>query len=118
MIAILVPSRARPWQCKRLIESIIPRTSLPVTVYLAVSEEDHDRYQLPQSDRIRIRRSIMPENMPTVHKWNLLAEYAVQDGHKLLMLGADDMIFSTPLWDKALMEHYDGLDCKIHAYAL
>ena len=34
------------------------------------------------------------------------------------MLASDDMIFDTPGWDKALLEHYDALENKIHVYHL
>lgn len=56
---------------------------------------------------------------PTVYSWNLLAQEAMKDPfNKLFMLAADDMIFATPGWDKALIEHYEGLENKIHVYHL
>jgi hypothetical protein len=67
----------------------------------------------------RIDHSVLyPDGMPTGFKWNLLAEQAMKDGATIFMLCADDIIFSTPCWDKALLEHYRALDNKIHAYHL
>lgn len=60
-----------------------------------------------------------PEFMPTVHKWNVLAERALRnEENKLFMLAADDMIFETAGWDKALLDHYNALENKIHVYSL
>lgn len=57
--------------------------------------------------------------MPTVQKWNDLAEFAKEYSNlKLFMLGSDDMYFETPGWDKALLDHYNALENKIHVYAL
>ena len=56
--------------------------------------------------------------MPTSFKWNSLAEMAHGDGHKLFMLAADDIIFTTPHWDKALLDHYHALENKVHVYSL
>lgn len=64
--------------------------------------------------------SPFPEYMPTVHKWNMLAKnvYEMFPEAKLFMLAADDIIFETPGWDKALLDHYNALENKIHVYAL
>lgn len=60
-----------------------------------------------------------PIDCPTVFMWNELAKEAMKDpANKLFMLCADDVIFSTPLWDEALIEHYNKLENKIHAYSL
>ncbi len=40
------------------------------------------------------------------------------DQYKLFMLGADDMVFETPGWDEALIDHYNALENKIHVYHL
>lgn len=59
------------------------------------------------------------DGQPTVFRWNSLAKRAVEDAeNKLFMLAADDIIFSTPCWDEALLKHYNSLENKIHVYAL
>lgn len=99
-IAILVPTKGRPQQFERMVESANSTSSTRPTIYEAKSGKD------------------VPEWLPTVHKWNLLAEKAFKDGHKLFMLGADDMIFKTNGWDTALLDHYNALENKIHVYHL
>lgn len=95
MIALLCPSR-RPEGRKRMLGS------MSATAESAVHFTDN-----------------FPEFMPTVHKWNILAQRALKYPEiKLFMLAADDMIFETTGWDKALLDHYNALENKIHVYAL
>lgn len=91
-IAILCPTRGRPEQLNRMIKSV----------------NDCARVYVDQRDM-----------MPTVQKWNDLAEHAATyEDHKLFMLGSDDMWFGDYGWDKALIDHYNTLENKIHVYAL
>lgn len=95
-IAILCPTRGRPEGCRRLIESVSKTTTAQPRILF-----DHR------------------DMMPTAQKWNDLAITAMKDPDiKLFMLGADDMYFDTPGWDKALLDHYNSLENKIHAYSL
>jgi len=106
-IALLCPTRARPKQCKRMIESAYNTSKDTVNIYLGFTDESYcgGGYQLP--------------DYPTAHKWNMLAIEAMKDpSNKLFMLAADDMIFTTPCWDQALLDHYNALDNKVHVYAL
>lgn len=113
-IALLCPTRDRPDQCQRMIKSAQTTglDDISKRVYLALSLEDYDIYETTANDLIT------PDGMPTVHKWNLLAQQALKDQScKLFMLAADDIVFSTPCWDKALLDHYNALHNKIHVYA-
>lgn len=95
-ITLLCPTHGRPEQFKRMCESV--KSSLYARV---------------------ITSNEFPEFMPTVHKWNTLAQAALEDkNNKLFMLAADDIIFETPGWDGALLDHYNALENKIHVYAL
>ena len=132
MLAILVPSRKRPEQLKRMIESVAVTTNLPIAIYVGLTSEEHmmdnednpyfkwvNEFYIKHNKRIQIGTLFFPDNLPTAQKWNNLAEYAMKDpAIKLFMLGADDMYFTTPLWDEALIEHYEALECKLHVYAL
>lgn len=113
MIALLCPTRARPEQFKRMCRSASNTAKLSRYIYVAVSLEDKEFYH-QQWNII-----ITPDGMPTVHKWNLLAQEAMKVPEvKFFMLASDDMIFSTPRWDKSLLDHYSALENKIHVYAL
>lgn len=117
-IVILVPTKSRPAQCKRMMDSAVA-TADNIYIAVALSEEDRDSYQW-KNPRF-IGNMILPDGMPTVHKWNLLAEKVMNEGPKdirIFMLGADDTVFATPMWDRALIDHYNALDNKIHVYAL
>lgn len=115
-IAILVPTRARPQLFKRMVDSALSTASDPnnLRFYVAIRDEDREIYT---HDILKhaCHKHIMPDGMPTSHKWNCLSEYAIRDNCKLFMLAADDIVFTTPCWDKALLEVYDG---KPHVYSL
>lgn len=112
-IAILCPSRKRPKQFDVMVESAKRTSGSEIEIYLGIDVSEIDDYQNPGF------LMIQPDGMPTVHKWNLLAREAMKDpDNKLFMLGSDDTVFTTPLWDKALIEHYNALENKIHVYAL
>lgn len=120
-IAILCPSRARPELCQRMVKSAYNSTNGKILIYVAIGADEFASYKailsLPESTRVGLVLVSMPD-CPTAFKWNLLAELAMKEKPDLFMLGADDMIFSTPCWDTALLENYNKLENKIHVYAL
>lgn len=125
MIALLCPTRGRPEQCKRMIDSIVNTVGkyTKIDVCLGFSEEDENSYNIPVGPYNKSSVFIFHYNFndePTAHKWNVMAVHRMSfpGEHKLFMLAADDMIFSTPCWDKALLDHYNNLEDKIHVYAL
>lgn len=106
MIAILCPTRDRREQFKRMCESV-SKTSRNVKILSGSNGNDPYAHYA------------FPTDYPTVAMWNYLASEAMKNPEiKIFMLGADDMVFSTPGWDKALIDHYIALDNKIHVYAL
>lgn len=111
-IALLCPTAGRPKLFKRMVDSVRHTGGEDVHIYSYMSPEDKALY--PQCGD---RRWSGPD-YPTVHKWNLLADEARKNNHKLFILGADDTIFATPRWSEALLDHYDNLENKIHVYAL
>jgi len=110
MIAILCPTRGRPEQFNRMRQSIKDTTTSEVFLYAYSVENDYEW---------KGANVIVGPDYPTAHKWNVLAAAAIEYPEtKLFILGADDMIFETPGWDKALIDHYNSLENKIHVYAL
>lgn len=115
MISLLCPTRGRPEKCGRMIDSARDTSTQNVSVILSVVEQDEALY----SEQYVSSDIVLPDWMPTAHKWNLLARKALEfSDAKLFMLGADDMIFDTSGWDKALIDHYNALENKIHVYSL
>lgn len=137
-IALLCPTRARHEQFKRMVKSAKATANRDnINIYVGCSEEelhlyipdcigskggfifaDENGFEMP-SDGIFGSIRKFPDGQPTCHKWNRLAEEALKDtANQLFMLAADDMVFSTPCWDQALLDHYNALENKIHVYAL
>ena len=106
MIAIIAPTRGRPKQFQRMVESV-KSTSKKAMIYAASNgSDDYVSYHYPI-------------DMPTVFMWNDMAKMAMkEEKNKLFMLAADDIIFSTKGWDEALIDHYSKLERKIHCWAL
>lgn len=110
-IAILCPTRNRPEKLARMIKSAGGNR-----VYVGFSDIERD---IQNQDLTKVIVGQFPDNLPTSQKWNDMALAAKNyTDARLFMLGADDMYFETPGWDKALLDHYNSLENKIHAYAL
>jgi len=117
-IAILTPTKGRPAQFRRMVESVEATTDTPVVVEMGYTLGDVS-YGLHQYDRTQVVTTTFPDGLPTVYKWNYLADFAFKNPDiRLFMLGADDMIFATPGWERALLDHYNKLEEKIHVYSL
>lgn len=114
-IAILCPTRGRPEQCRRMIESV-RSTSGQAKVFIVTDADSLPDY-INSLGTLDI--DVYPDMLPTAMKWNSLAMKAMATADaKLFMLGSDDMYFDAPGWDKALLDHYNALENKIHVYAL
>lgn len=113
-IAILCPTRGRPEQFKRMVQSALSTSSGKIEIHPSVSDVERSLYNLNSCEN----NFPFPDGMPTAHKWNILAHYAGMKGASLFMLCADDVVFTTPCWDKALLDHYNALENKIHVYHL
>lgn len=106
-IAILCPTRNRSKLFQRMTGSI--KNTANSNIHIFSGSNGADDYVNTQ----------FPVDAPTCWMWNRLAELALDHTEaKLFMLGADDIIFTTPCWDRALLDHYNALENKIHVYAL
>ena len=119
MIALLVPSYRRPEQFIRMLQSV-EATASNVRVYAAIDGPDLYDYRAEAEKMFPdIVWMGVHDVEPTGYKWNRLASEALRNScNKLFMLGADDTLFTTPLWDKALIDDYARLPNKIHVYSL
>lgn len=116
-IALLCPTRGRPKELKRMIDSARATSeqgAVEFYIYMA-NDVPPEEYELNGSD-IKLCRG---PDWPTVQSWNSLAEYAMEDSkNNIFILAADDMVFTTPYWDRAILDHYGALANKIHIYSL
>lgn len=106
-VAILVPSKGRPHQCNRMVQSAYNTSKGKVQIYILVGPEEfhiyQDALQLVEGDRVGVVL-ISGAEYTTVHKWNKLAALAFsQKDIDFFMLGSDDIIFATDGWDEKLL---------------
>lgn len=128
MIALLVPTRGRPVKFKNMINSIVMTTTEPIIIYALIQcEEDVKAYDIENiqclkgNPKVRLKGYTVNLDAPTVHMWNRLAVLAYDDldvKNNIFMLGSDDIVFSTPGWDKALIDNYNKLEKKLHVFSL
>lgn len=118
MIALICPSRGRPEKMKRMWQSARRTAHNPDNLHLmlGVNEEELPLYGPHVDDNTDV---FSVADWSTVYTLNLLADHALKHSDaKLFMIIGDDTIFSTPEWDRALIEHYNGLSNKAHVYSL
>ncbi|HEX7684649.1 MAG TPA: glycosyltransferase family A protein [Trinickia sp.] len=110
LVSLLLPTRGRPEQAKRLFESIAKTVSRPdrVEVVLYVDDDDIQSHDL-DSDDIAVKRIIgPPQSMGRYNSACLAASVG-----RIVALANDDMIVRTPGWDQRLLavdaEFPDGI---------
>ena len=117
-IAILCPTKGRPEQFRRMVDSASKTAAGEIIYYQDVQGDHYNSIDALQGKTLSYILS-SPDMLPTVYRWNRMALLAMNHKHcNLFMLAADDIVFATPLWDKAIIDHYNALDNKIHVYAL
>lgn len=117
MIELICPSKGRPDKLKRMWDSARRTADSPNDIYLrvGVNEEEREMYRGAVDGYSAV---YAVKDWSTVYTTNLLADKAFKDGaSKLFMIIGDDAIFTSYEWDKALREHYDALNNKIHIYS-
>lgn len=126
-IALICPTRGRPVLLEKMKQSALDTSYIDESLVLAFStnEDQINLYKKSRDSKDNIisfheNELIVTPDWSTVMSWNYLATlvYKCADDINLFMLAADDMIFATPGWDEALLNHYNALENKIHVYAL
>ncbi len=99
LVSLLLPTRGRPEQAKRLFESIAKTVSRPdrVEVVLYVDDDDVQSHAL-DSDDIAVKRIIGPSQSMGRYNGACLEASA----GRIIALANDDMIIRTPGWDERL----------------
>ena len=119
MIELICPSRGRPEKLKRMWRSALETAGGELHLTVGVLQDEYQLYHVTLGDDPDVTVRIVKE-WSTAYSWNKLALEALSlaNSGNLYMLASDDMIFATPLWDKAIKEHYEKLNNKVHVYAL
>lgn len=111
-IALICPTRGRPVQFKRMADSAFRTAENPdnIHIYFYVAESDPYKDYYPNLERTS---RFLGYDWSAVMASNYLAQEA--HGSDLFFMACDDTVFSTPHWDKALIDAYDS---KPHVYSL
>lgn len=109
LISILVPSRGRPREHTRLLDSLFDLATHPRQVEVITrldSDDDHNGYywRHPQGVTITGDRVVLSA------LWNECFEAAKGD---ILMHCGDDIVFHTPGWDVEVRKAFDASEDKI-----
>lgn len=116
MISILLPTRNRPQNLKRMVDSI--RAMSTIQPEIVVYIDDDDILSPPMAKELDIVTIIGPRII-MMDYWNKCYEKASGD---ILMMAGDDIVFKTPGWDvivedefakwpdKIVLVHGDDLD--------
>lgn len=115
MISLLLPTRQRPKQLLRLVESIQATATRPELIELVTWVDDDDNTY----DRTSIDLPWTVVRGPRVHedglvnlsaKWNKCYEFAKGD---IIQHCGDDIVFRTPGWDDIVYDAFDAVPDKI-----
>lgn len=117
-ISLITPSRGRPEKMQRMWQSARQTAHNPDNLHLClgVDQDEMTLYgKYAGGDNVSIYEL---RDWGVVFSVNTIVSNNLrQMNPKLFMMAADDTVFSTPEWDKALLEHYDALENKIHVYS-
>jgi hypothetical protein len=106
-IAVLVPSRGRPWNVERLHSAIMDTALAPenVDVWLRLDHGD-DELEGYTTSEVPVHRLIIDRRTRLGASWNELASAALASprGYSHLALWGDDVVPETTGWDKILTE--------------
>ena len=108
MISILVPSRGRPENIRRLYKSLEATTRGKWEVLVRLDDDDPKLFDYPDGWECSKLQNIVGPRLLLSELWNELVPYAFGD---ILMHGGDDITFNTEDWDLMIAEAFpeDGI---------
>lgn len=105
MLGILVPSRGRPGNLRRLIDAISATATGEVRIYTRVDDDDPTRDEYLALEGVHITTGPRIYYGPSL---NQLAPIADADGCDRLAMFGDDVVPETHGWDRLLIDALDG----------
>lgn len=109
VVSVLVPTRNRPDNVRRLVESAHATAGGVVQFVFYVDDDDPQRGQVQELASTTVRVVEGPRVVLS-ECWNRCAEVATAD---ILMHCGDDIVFRTPNWDKHVAAAFDGIRDRI-----
>lgn len=104
-ISILTPTRNRPANVRRLIDSAYQTSDLPPEFLFYLDNDDPTRYDTIEWLEQYGANWILGNRITLSQMWNELAELAT---HDVLMHCGDDIVFRTMSWDTRVIETFEG----------
>ena len=99
-LLVMVPTRGRPAQCKRLLESFRDTASPGTDIVVILDPDDEDAYgDIDWGDAMH---GVLAPRGTLQDKLNLTAD-AYSGSYRALMWCADDHVFRTQGWDKLML---------------
>jgi glycosyltransferase involved in cell wall biosynthesis len=113
MISILSPTRKRPNNVTRLVNSIVDTVNDLRNVELLVYIDDDDEESIPAlsaaAERINVN-AVQGNKLIGSQMYNELAKLAQGD---IIMFAADDIVFKTKNWDVVVDVQFNAIEDKI-----
>lgn len=107
MISLLVPTRGRPENMRRLVNSARDTADYPVPVVFYIDEDDTASAQ--EADDLCCD-SVVGPRIVLSQMWNECYRLSTTD---INMHCGDDIVFQTPSWDRIVEEMFDQFPDKI-----
>lgn len=104
-LAVLVPSRGRPDNVRRLSHALEETVTIPYTLWLRLDNDDPTHEQYPVDEGII---TLIGDRVFFAASVNELAERAIQRGATHLAILGDDVVPETPGWDTRLIAALHG----------
>lgn len=101
-ISICCPTRGRPENVHRLLDSIAGTASVPPELILYVDEDDNEYCDEIYPSSVRMIRG---PRQTLSNCWNECAKAATGD---ILMFAADDLVFKTKGWDRMVINTFES----------
>lgn len=113
MIDLICPSR-RPDKLRKMWNSARATAVNSDALRLHVGVDASQEYEIPEGN-VKEYRVL---DWGVVHTSNCMVRHALEGDGRLFMMIGDDTVFTTPEWDRALIEAYKALKNKAHVFCL
>ncbi len=102
-LLVVLPTRGRPGNLNRFIESFAATTELPSDLHIIADDDDHGVLNAMISSHAQMH--VIPR-ASTAYKVNYAAVPGAKT-HRAVMFLGDDNVFRTPGWDRRVIEELD-----------
>lgn len=113
MISILCPTRKRPQNITRFVESIVNTVSDINNVELLVYIDDDDQESIPALSAAAEKVSVNAVQGNQLIGSQMYNELGKMSNGNIIMFAADDVVFGTPKWDVLVQNEFDKYEDKI-----